>query len=133
MHYVQMERAKNFQQYDYGAETNRKIYGRNRPPGYPVSKIDVPFQIVCSPSDAFFGCKVRRHGIRLVSSGLICSLQDAWLLYDKMRGVARKHKPYNAGSFSHLDFVYGKGVGDFYKWIIEKIDTVKTIENTSVD
>lgn len=48
-----------------------------------------------------------------------------------MRGVTRKHKPYNAGSFNHFDFVYGKGIGDFYRWIVEKVDAVNIKGNKS--
>lgn len=54
MHYRQMERAKSFQMYDYGPQTNKKMYGKERPPEYPVSRIEVPFQIIYSAYDAFF-------------------------------------------------------------------------------
>lgn len=59
IHYIQIARAKRFQQFDYGPESNREVYGAESPPEYPVWEIDIPFQIVYSPKDAFFGTMVQ--------------------------------------------------------------------------
>lgn len=59
IHYIQMAKVQRFQQYDYGTEGNEQHYGSKYPPEYPVSEIKVPFQIIYSDKDVFFGPDVR--------------------------------------------------------------------------
>lgn len=122
-----MDRAKRFQLYDYDAETNKKIYGTERPPEYPVGKINVPFQIVYSPNDALFGHEVHiKYELANTFFSFISKLQDAWLLYRKLRGAAKMYKPYNSEGFNHIDYMYGKDIVNLYRWIVKKINDVNT-------
>lgn len=58
LHFAQMSKVKRFQQYDYGLRRNKKIYGTEYPPEYPVSDIEVPFQIIYSEKDYLVGSQV---------------------------------------------------------------------------
>lgn len=58
MHYCQIAKDGKFQQYDYGTEGNEERYGSENPPEYPVSEIKVPFQIIYSDDDQYFGSNV---------------------------------------------------------------------------
>lgn len=50
--YGQMARAKSWQMYDYGPETNLEKYGTEMPPKYPIEKIRSQYiALLSSPND----------------------------------------------------------------------------------
>lgn len=49
-----------------------------------------------------------------------------------MRGITKKYQPYSPGNFNHIDFMYGNGIGDFYDWIIKRIDMLYTQSDNKV-
>lgn len=50
-HYYQIYRARNFIRYDHGRIENRRRYGQDTPPPYPVEKLNVPVAVFSSDGD----------------------------------------------------------------------------------
>jgi lysosomal acid lipase/cholesteryl ester hydrolase len=54
LHYEQMYNSHRFQEYDYGIETNIRVYGSPKPPAYDLSTIkDIPIALFFGENDRF--------------------------------------------------------------------------------
>lgn len=90
MHYVQFMRSKGFHQYDYDSRwMNKRIYGRDTPPPYNLTKITVPINLYYSKDDTMVAAEniieLKSH-LKSVKSSYIIPIDD----------------------FSHVDFIYSR-------------------------
>ncbi|XP_075531808.1 gastric triacylglycerol lipase-like isoform X2 [Dermacentor variabilis] len=51
LHFYQIYKAKNLVMYDHGEEENRRRYGQETPPPYPLERIRVPIALFSSQGD----------------------------------------------------------------------------------
>lgn len=89
IHYLQLMKAGQFQQFDYGFFGNIVFYNATEPPVYDLSKVDVPTYLYYSDGDQ------------------TADTLDVELLFEKLR--CQKHKflvPLR--KFNHMDFIVAK-------------------------
>lgn len=77
----------NFQQFDYGAYNNLKIYGSESPPEYDLSKITLPITLFWSQND------------------LLSSEKDVKKLYEVLPSSTESYLVPDPG-FNHLDYLW---------------------------
>ncbi|XP_044748386.1 lipase member K-like [Coccinella septempunctata] len=95
-HFYQMAVNRNFQQFDYGDEKNRAMYGKNKPPSYDLSKINVP--------QLFFVGRNDKAG----------TLQDATVMYQHIPSeYQQEFYVIEYEKFGLADFVQAKDINDF--------------------
>lgn len=60
LHYAQASLAGNFQNFDYGKETNLKVYGLSEPPHYNLSEFKIPTYLISSDNDLVATTEVKQ-------------------------------------------------------------------------
>ncbi|XP_023946660.2 lipase 1-like [Bicyclus anynana] len=53
LHYLQLGYRKQFAQYDYGSDTNQKIYNSSDPPIYQLDQVTMPVALYTAANDGF--------------------------------------------------------------------------------
>lgn len=90
LHYLQFMRSKEFHQFDYDNRwTNKRIYGRDTPPPYNLTKITAPINLYYSKDDNMVAAEniieLKSH-LKSVKSSYIIPIDD----------------------FTHVDFIYSR-------------------------
>jgi len=105
-HYAQIINTKEFRKFDYGEETNEKIYGDSKPPLYLMEKVNVPTYVYVGENDAF------------------ASIKDASEFYNKLPDDVRKGFTV-VENFNHYHFVYGNDLpGLIYNDVVDLVESV---------
>ncbi|XP_055590287.1 lipase 3-like [Uranotaenia lowii] len=105
IHYAQLYRVKDFQQYDYGNRENMRHYGVNPPSLYPLHYIRVPMSLYYSDSDP------------------INQPEDVEELVRRLPGMVRRYKISYYG-WNHIDFLFGFNAHHIYREILESMRDV---------
>ncbi|XP_037581742.2 lysosomal acid lipase/cholesteryl ester hydrolase-like [Dermacentor silvarum] len=94
LHYSQVYKAKNLVMYDHGRSENRRRYGQDNPPPYPLERIRLPIALFPSPGDT------------------VATPADVADLVDRLgENVVLEHRVPQP-SFRHLDFATGYRAND---------------------
>lgn len=118
-----------FQQYDYGIENNRNLYGSEMPPEYEVGKIAQPVHLFIGRNDLLADVLVIYsmflHMQIRSPNKMNIYFQDAKTLYGKLTSKKSFHVVNDNGvrDFAHNDFVMGKYVRIFYKQLKSVLDS----------
>jgi len=108
-HLSQLMLSGDFQQYDYGAQKNKLIYGSSEPPRYDLSKMQVPTYLIRSEND-------------------LTSTKEAIEKFNAT--LPETVKPYDIyvvkhDKFNHIDFVWAKDVVPLlYDHLVKFIGTI---------
>lgn len=110
-HFVQINRAKNFLMYDYGASKNKKRYGQEKPPAYDVGRIAVKTALFSSQGDNMADPK------------------DVSLLVERLGTNLLFNNVVPQKNFRHLDFPFGYQATKFLHELM--LDTIENDDGTS--
>ncbi|KAL9707086.1 hypothetical protein quinque_010604 [Culex quinquefasciatus] len=100
INFMQIFKAKRFQQYDFGAVKNLQRYNCSIPPEYPLDRVTAPVHIYHSSFD-----NLNQPG-------------DVEELIRRLPNVVQK---YQVQEWNHLDFFYGSEAHVLYKVILSTI------------
>lgn len=103
-HYAQeMKNKGHFQQFDYGSDGNRKLYGKDTPPVYPIENITLRIALLSGDDD------------------WLSSVKDAKNLYLHLTNPIEHSIIHD---FNHLDFLFAKNAPEkVYKKVLELLET----------
>ncbi|XP_014226292.1 lipase 3-like isoform X1 [Trichogramma pretiosum] len=87
-HYGQLIKSHKFEQFDWGKEENKRIYGDDDPPEYDLSKVNVPVALFWARND------------------WLADTRDVRRLRRELPRVIADH-PINYNKFNHIDFLWG--------------------------
>lgn len=108
IHYGQLIKSDRFCQFDYGATTNKQIYGHWQPPDYNLKASSAPVAIFYSDGDIFV------HPL------------DAMRTRAELKNVVQFHRV-DSETFNHYDFVVGTDVNSLlYDYVIELVREMDT-------
>lgn len=105
LHYGQIMGSGRFQRFDYG-EDNKKIYGADVPPLFPVRKITTPTFLVYSEAD------------------LLAPAEDIEYYYKKMSKRAKKYGKLKVPNLNHLDPLFGLDRYNIYEKLLPLLEEV---------
>ncbi|KAH8376737.1 hypothetical protein KR093_001124, partial [Drosophila rubida] len=87
-HYMQLRESTRFGQYDYGSETNQRVYGRSTPPDYALERITAPVGLYYGQND------------------YLTAVEDVQRLAKRLPNVVMNHL-YPNKKCNHVDMVWG--------------------------
>ncbi|CAG9863023.1 unnamed protein product [Phyllotreta striolata] len=104
-HYVQVYDTGLFRKFDYGNETNLKVYGSTEPPAYDLSKNQVPVAMISGKNDWLITLASTNHTYSQLHPSVRCGYHVV---------------PFE--KWNHIDFLMAKDVKKyFYKYLFYKI------------
>ncbi|XP_055901808.1 lipase 3-like [Eupeodes corollae] len=108
-HYLQLFSSGEFRQFDYGKVRNKLVYGKTKPPKYPLENVDVPIYMYYSDND-YMASVVDVHR-------LIRELPDSTV----KRAYRVPHDKWN-----HMDFLWGMNIREqVYDAVLEDVKSAK--------
>ncbi|XP_030080404.1 lipase 1-like [Drosophila hydei] len=88
LHYLQLHKSDRFCEYDHDTKENQRIYGRARPPDYPLEKITAPVALYYTQND------------------YMSAVVDVKRLIKHLPNVVEDHMyPYK--KWNHIDMIWG--------------------------
>ncbi|TDG48666.1 hypothetical protein AWZ03_004995 [Drosophila navojoa] len=88
LHYLQLQKSDRFCAYDHGEKENQRIYGRSKPPDYPLEKVTAPVALYYTQND------------------YLSAVKDVKRLIKRLPNVVENHMyPYK--KWNHMDLIWG--------------------------
>ncbi|KAJ8869891.1 hypothetical protein PR048_028900 [Dryococelus australis] len=107
-HFGQNMLSGNFNEYNYGAEENRALYGRETPKPYRLQQVTIPVILYCGGKDLMSDCE----DIKYLYSQLLNSEDKYFIVLEE---------------YAHVDFIWGMDTESYlYKDLLARMESYTT-------